>query len=148
MNPQCHLLFTVSPVSNVRVIVLVLRFYVFECDTEIEFNFLTILEQFTEIQENVEALPGESVTLITELPEAGLEVTWLKDNSPLSIVDGKYETINKDCYYQLFVPNVTVEDSGEYIVKGNGHESKVKLIINGKFWEICIDIKALCQFLK
>ena len=26
-----------------------------------------------------EAISGESVTLITELPEAGLEVTWLKD---------------------------------------------------------------------
>ena len=104
-----------------------------KCNIKIELNFMTILEQFTEIQENVEALPGESVTLITELPEAGLEVTWLKDNSPLSIVQGKYETISKDCYYQLFVPNVTVEDFGEYIVKGNGHESKVKLIVNGKF---------------
>ena len=110
---------------------------------------MTILEQFTDIQENVEALPGESVTLITELAEAGLEVTWLKDNSPLFIVDGKYEKINKDCYYQLFVPNVTVDDSGEYIVKGNGHESKVKLIVNGKFGEcIFIDNKALCEFLK
>ena len=95
---------------------------------------MTISEQFTELQENVEALPGESVTLITELPEAGLEVTWLKDSSPLSIGDGKYETINKDCHYQLFVPNVTVGDSGEYIVQGNGHESKVNLIVNGKFW--------------
>ena len=78
-------------------------------------------------------MPGESVTLITELPEAGLEVTWLKDNSPLSIVHGKHETINKDFYYQLSVANATVEDSGEYIVKGSGHESKVKLIVNGKF---------------
>ena len=83
------------------------------------------------MQENVEALPGETVTLITELPEAGLEVTWLKDNVPLSIGNGKYETINKDCSYELVIPDVTVEDGGEYKVQGRGHESSVLLNVNG-----------------
>ena len=50
-------------------------------------TFGVFLEQFIDEQENVEALPGETVTIITELPEAGLEVTWLKDNVPLSLTD-------------------------------------------------------------
>ena len=86
---------------------------------------------FTDLQENVEALPGEIVTLITELPESGLEVTWLKDNVALSIGDGKYEAINKDCSYELVIPDVKVEDGGEYKVQGGGHESSVLLNVNG-----------------
>ena len=71
------------------------------------------------------------MTLITELPESGLEVTWLKDNAPLSISDGKYETVNKDCSYELVIPDVKVEDGGEYKVHGEGYESSVLLNVNG-----------------
>ena len=83
------------------------------------------------MQENVEALPGETVTLITEFPESGLEVTWLKDNVPLSQIGGKYQTINKDYSYELVIPDVTVEDGGEYKVQGAGYESSVLLNVNG-----------------
>ena len=82
-------------------------------------------------EENLEALPGETVTLITKLAESGLEVTWLKDNVPLSMIDAKYETINKDCAYELVIPDVTVEDAGDYKVQGGGFESVVPLIVNG-----------------
>ena len=88
-------------------------------------------EQFTKEQENAEALPGEAVTLMAELPESGLEVTWLKDNVPLSQIGGKYEIINKDCSYELVIPDVTVEDGGEYKVQGGGYESKVPLTVHG-----------------
>ena len=71
------------------------------------------------------------MTLITELPESGLDVTWLKDNVPLSIGDGKYETISKDCSYELVIPDVKVEDGGEYKVQGGGYESSVLLNVNG-----------------
>ena len=84
-----------------------------------------------EAEQNIEAIPRETVTLITELPEPGLEVTWLKDNAPLSMTDGKYETINKDCSYELVIPDVTVEDTGDYKVQGGGFESVVPLIVNG-----------------
>ena len=94
--------------------------------------FVVLLEQFTDEQENVEALPGETVTIITELPEAGLEVTWLKDNVPLSLADGKYETVNKDTSYQLIIPDVTGEDAGEYKVQSAGFESKISLTVTGK----------------
>ena len=90
-----------------------------------------ILEQLTEIQENLQALPGETVTLITEFPEAELDVTWLKDNVPLSISDGKYETINKDTSYELVIPDVTVEDGGEYKVQGGGYETTLNLNVIG-----------------
>ena len=76
-------------------------------------------------------MPGETVSLITELPESGIEVTWLKDNVPLSILDGKYETINKDTSYELIIPDVTVEDSGEYKVQGGGYEATMPFIVNG-----------------
>ena len=82
-------------------------------------------------EENIEPLPGETVPLITELPESGLEVTWLKDNVPLSMIDAKYETINKDCSYELLISNVTAEDAGNYKVQGGGFESVVPLIVNG-----------------
>ena len=94
-----------------------------------------ILEQFTNEQENVDAIPGETVKLITELPESELEVTWLKDNVPLSMTDGKYETINKDCSYQLLVADVTTEDSGCYTVQGGGFESRVSLSVLGRCLE-------------
>ena len=82
-------------------------------------------------EQNVKAIPRETVTLITELPESGLEVTWLKDNVPLSMIDTKYETINKDCSYELVIPDVTAEDAGDYKVQGGGFESVVPLIVNG-----------------
>ena len=84
------------------------------------------------MQKNLEALPGESVTIIAELPESGLEVTWLKDNVPLSTIEGKYETVHKDCSYQLIIPDVTVEDGGEYQVQGGENESTVLLTVNGE----------------
>ena len=71
------------------------------------------------------------MTLITELPESELEITWLKDNVPLSMTDGKYETTNKDCSYELVIPDVTVEDAGEYIVQGGGYESSISLTVTG-----------------
>ena len=91
----------------------------------------TFPEQFTETQKNLDALPGESVTVIAELPESGLEVTWLKDNIPLSMTEGNYETINKDCSYQLIIPEVTTDDGGEYKVRGGEYDSTVSLTVNG-----------------
>ena len=88
-------------------------------------------EQLTEIQESPQALPGETVTLITKLPEVGLEVTWLKDNVPLSISDGKYQTINRDTSYELVIPDVTVEDGGEYKIRGGGYETTLNLTVIG-----------------
>ena len=84
-----------------------------------------------DLQQNMEAVPGETVSLVGELPESGLEVVWLKDNVPLSMTDDRYETVNTDCTYELVIPDVTVQDSGEYTVKGAGYESTVQLNITG-----------------
>ena len=88
-------------------------------------------EKITEIQTNVQAVPGETVSIITELPEEGLDVVWLKDNVPLSMIEGKYETTNKDYSYQLVIPDVTVEDGGQYQVQGGKYESTILLTVNG-----------------
>ena len=76
-------------------------------------------------------MPGETVSIITELPEEGLDVIWLKDNVPLSMIEGKFETTNKGCSYQLVIPNLTVEDGGQYQVQGGEYESTVLLTVNG-----------------
>ena len=55
----------------------------------------------------------------------------MKDNVPLSITDEKYEIINQDTSYQLVIPDVTIEDDGEYKVKGGGFESTVPLSVQG-----------------
>ena len=65
------------------------------------------------------------------MPKDGLEVTWMKDNVPLSITDEKYENINQDTSYQLVIPDVASEDSGEYKVQGGGFESTVPLSVQG-----------------
>ena len=65
------------------------------------------------------------------MPKAGLEVTWMKDNIPLSITDEKYETVNQDTSYQLVIPDVTSEDGGEYKFQGGGFESTVPLSVQG-----------------
>ena len=88
-------------------------------------------EQFTEIQNNVEVLLGETAKMITELPEAGLDVVWLKDNVPLSMTGEKYEIANQDTTYELIVADVTVEDGGEYKVQGGEHESTISLTVKG-----------------
>ena len=88
-------------------------------------------EKITEIQTNVKAVPGETVSIITELPEEGLDVIWLKDNVPLSLIEGKFETINKDYSYQLVIPDVTVADGGQYQVQAGEYESTVLLTVNG-----------------
>ena len=72
------------------------------------------------------------MTLITELPESGLDVIWFKDNTPLSMTDGKYETIIKDCSYELMIADVTVEDGGEYKALGGNYESTLLLHVNGQ----------------
>ena len=84
-----------------------------------------------DLQQNMEALPGETVSLVGELQESDLEVIWLKDNVPLSVTGERYETVNRDCSYELVIPDVTVEDAGEYTVKGGGYESTVLLNVTG-----------------
>ena len=76
-------------------------------------------------------MPGETVTIIAELPEEGLDVVWLKDNVPLSVVNTKYETVNRDCSYELVIPGVTVEDGGEYKIQSGEYESTVSLTVSG-----------------
>ncbi len=88
-------------------------------------------EQFSDVQRNVEALPGETVALITELPEPDLEVTWLKDNVALCLPESKCEATNEDCGYQLLIPDVGPEDGGVYRVQGGDFESSVQLTVRG-----------------
>ena len=115
-----------------------LRHYFASTNTSIQYfrcnNYIStifVAEQFTDTQENIDALHGETVTVITELPETGLEVTWMKNNVPLSITGERYQTVNQDCSYQLVIPDVTVEDTGQYKVLGGGFESMGSVRVYG-----------------
>ncbi len=89
------------------------------------------------MQENVEAFPGETVTLITEFDEPDLEVTWLKDNVALSVADERYLIVNEDCSYELMIPDVTVQDAGLYTVQGGSEEATFQLTVIGKQHNMC-----------
>ncbi len=88
-------------------------------------------EQHAEVQNIIDATPGETVVITTELPEPGMEVTWLKENTPLSLSDGRYQTLNKDCSYQLVIANATSGDSGIYKLQGGEYESLAQVNISG-----------------
>ena len=81
--------------------------------------------------DNTEAIAQETVVLACELSKPGEEVIWLKNNVPLSLSDGRYETINQDCSYQLIIPNVTLDDSGEYTVQAGDLQSTGQLTVYG-----------------
>ncbi len=72
------------------------------------------------------------MTLIAELPEPELEVTWLKNSEPLSLTEGRYQTVNQDSTYELVIADVTAEDEGIYTVQGGGHETSVTLSVVGR----------------
>ncbi len=69
---------------------------------------------------------------MTELPEPGLEVAWSKDSVPLSLSEGRYQTVNRDCSYQLVIADVTTADQGIYTVQGGGYETSVPLCVVGE----------------
>ena len=65
------------------------------------------------------------------MSQSGIEVTWSKDNHPLSLAEGRYKIINKDCSYQLIVPSVTVKDMGEYTIAAKDVQSTAILTVHG-----------------
>ena len=52
------------------------------------------------------------------------------------MTDGKYQTVNHNCSYEIIIPNVKVEDGGEYRVEGGGYESTVSLTVKGWHFDI------------
>ncbi len=88
---------------------------------------------FSTLLENKEALVNETVELYCEMSRIGVDVTWLKDNKPLSMAEGKYQIINRDYSYSLLIPSVSTEDSGEYTVKVDDLRSTAILTVCGQF---------------
>ena len=87
--------------------------------------------KFTSLLENKEAFVNETVQFSCATTRAGMEVVWLKNNRPLSITEGKYQIVNRDCSYQLIIPSVTLDDSGEYSVQIDDLKSTAILTITG-----------------
>ena len=76
-------------------------------------------------------MADESVTLSCELSKREQEVTWLKNNVPLSLGDGHFEAVNKDYSYQLNIAKVTMEDAGEYQMQVGDLECAAQLRVKG-----------------
>ncbi len=82
--------------------------------------------------QNTEAVAGEDVDLFCEMSQIGMEVTWLKDQEPLCMADGRYKVINQDTMYHLIVPCVTPDDSGTYTVQAGDLQSTALLTVHGE----------------
>ena len=95
---------------------------------------------FTTLLENKEAIIDETVEFACEMTQSGVEVVWLKNHQPLSVTRGRYEIINQDYSYQLIIPNVTAEDTGEYTIKAGELQSTAVLTVNGRYQRKLIKI--------
>ena len=76
-------------------------------------------------------MAGETITLTTHMSKPGMEVTWLKNNQPLSLAGGKFQTVNQGCTYELIIPHVTKDDSGEYTVEVGELQTTTQLTVFG-----------------
>ena len=88
--------------------------------------------KFTSLLENKEAFVNETVEFSCETSRRGIEVIWLKNNRPLSITEGRYQIVNRDCSYQLVIPSVTLDDSGEYSIQIDDLKSTAILTVTGQ----------------
>ena len=86
---------------------------------------------FTSHLHKKEAIAGETVTLITDISKPDMEVTWLKNNQPLSLAGGRFQTINQDCTYKLIIQDVTIDDNGEYTMGVGELQSTAQLTVFG-----------------
>ena len=73
----------------------------------------------------------ETVTLSCELSKPGQEVTWLRNNVPISLSDEHFEIVNKDCSYQLHIGKITQEDKGDNQVRIGELECSAKVTVMG-----------------
>ncbi len=62
-----------------------------------------------------------------------MEVVWLRNNEPLSLSEEKHHTVNKDCTYQIVIPEASEADSGIYTVQGGDFEAAVVLSVSGEY---------------
>ncbi len=101
---------------------------------------------FTRLLKNKDAFVGETVDFQCEMTQTGLEVTWLKNSEPLSIADSRYQIINRDTTYQLVIPSVTADDSGQYTVKVGDLQSTGILTVYGQYscQNLCISLFGSC----
>ena len=67
---------------------------------------------FTSHLHKKEAIAGETVTLITDMSKPGMEV-------------------NQDCTYKLIIPDVAIDDTGEYTVEVGELQSTAQLTVFG-----------------
>ncbi len=87
---------------------------------------------FTNVVKNIEALAGETVDLRCDMSRIGVEVTWLKDNKPLSMADSRFQIVNQDNQTHLVIFSVSPDDAGEYTVQVEDQQFTFLLIVNGQ----------------
>ena len=94
-------------------------------------NQNTSFVMFTKLLEHKEAVFGETVEFTCEISQTGVEVTWLRNNQPLSLSESRYQMVSQDYSYKLIIANVMEEDLGEYSVRFGELDSSAILFAKG-----------------
>lgn len=93
---------------------------------------IVFAEHFAKVQDNVGALPRETVIPITELPEKAKEVPSSKDNIPLFATDETHDTVTKDKSHELVSLNLATETESQCEETDSHHESSVSFVGPGQ----------------
>ncbi len=98
--------------------------------------------RFSKLLENTEATVDETVAFSCELSKPGLDVTWLRDNVPLSLGETRVRASSQDFTYQLCIANVRLDDAGEYQIRVGNLQSSAQLIVHGQFPQLSVNSSA------